>query len=67
MKNLMTVLFAGAMLTTVAFSQGNDNGANQRFHAKTGRDTPQVEAAKAKPAGTSKMMGHECTMSCCKH
>lgn len=48
MKRALTILFGGALLAAVGFS---DNGANERFRMKTGRDLPSVEQAR-KAAGT---------------
>jgi hypothetical protein len=59
MKNLVTVLFAGAAMATVAFAQSN-NWANDINRAKLGRDLPYVEqAAAADPC--------DCGMPCCNH
>lgn len=44
MNQVMTVLFAGAMMATVALAQ-DDFGTNARFHQKTGRDLPGVTAS----------------------
>ena len=53
MKNFVTVLFAGAVLATAVFAQGN-NWVNDLNRAKSGRDV----AAAAQS---------ECGMSCCNH
>ena len=50
MKTFTTILFAGAMFAGLSFGQINDNGANARFHMKTGRDLPGVTAQATKPA-----------------
>jgi len=59
MKNLATILFAGALVATAAFAQINDNGANMRFHMKTGRDLPGVVAQIQPPAQC-------CSMAACQ-
>ena len=59
MKNLAQILFTGALVATAAFAQINDNGANARFHMKTGRDLPGV-VAQTQPAAPC------CGMSVCR-
>ncbi len=61
MKNLVKILFAGALVATAAFAQLNDNGANARFHMKTGRDVPGVTAQSQAPAQCCGMT--ECRMN----
>jgi hypothetical protein len=57
MKTFTTILFAGAMFAGLSFGQINDNGANARFHMKTGRDLPGV---------TAQAPAHCCSMTVCQ-
>lgn len=54
MKTAFAVLFLGALSTTMALAQGGDPGAEERFHMKFGRPSPNVEARlKAAQADTA--------------
>lgn len=64
MKNLVTVLFAGAVMATAALAQGN-NWANDLNRAKLGRDLTAV-AQESAPADKAVEKQH-CGMPCCDH
>jgi hypothetical protein len=59
MKSLAVVLSAAAIFAGVALAQISDNGANARFHMKTGRDLPGAVASAPAPAQC-------CSMAACK-
>jgi hypothetical protein len=54
----ITVLFAGAMLTSAAFALTSDSGAEERFRMKYGRSTPATEAQQKKTSHHMNCMGH---------
>jgi hypothetical protein len=66
MKKLMTVLFAGAMLASVSSANANDQWAEERLKAKTGRYSPAEESRRAQLARTAKPAPEECQAACCR-
>ena len=65
MKTVMSVLFAGAMLASVSMATANDQWAEERLKAKTGRYSPAEEARRASRA--AKLNDEECAKhACCR-
>ena len=67
MKALMMIAFAGAMLTSVSVAGTNDQWAEERLKAKTGRYSPAEESRRAKPASGAKHAADVCQNACCRH
>jgi hypothetical protein len=68
MKTYMTVLFAGALLASVAFASDADPNREQRFAAKTGRYAlvnQTMQEAAAQRISTHSMQCMDQT--CCRH
>lgn len=57
MKALMMIAFAGAMLASVSVAGTNDQCAEERLKAKTGRYSPAEESRRAKLASGAKHAG----------
>src|SRR5712692_3307872 len=68
MKTYLTVFFAGAVLTSVAFAADSDPFREERFKAKTGRYTPTEEARLQAFNRKLSVRKEECTnQECCRH
>ena len=66
MNRLMMVLFAEAMLASVSSANANDQWAEERLKAKTGRYSPAEESRRAQLARTAKHAPEECQAACCR-
>lgn len=66
MRIIMTVAIAATMFATVA-AKANDNWAEERYKAKTGRYTPAEEARRASAARKANPKAQACAEhSCCR-
>ena len=67
MKTVMSVLFAGAMLASVSIATANDQWAEERLKAKTGRYSPAEEARRADVSRAAKHNDEKCAQhACCR-
>ena len=68
MKTMMILLFAGAMSSSAMLASTNDQWAEERMKAKTGRYSPAEEARREARARESEDQDHTCKkQSCCRH
>ena len=68
MKTFLAVLFAGAMLSTAAFSADGDPYREERFKAKYGRYTPAEEARRQAIVQQERATAKQCaSYECCSH
>lgn len=66
MRIIMTVVIAATMFATVA-AKANDNWAEERYKAKTGRHTPAEEARRTSAARKADPKAQACAEhSCCR-
>ena len=67
MKTMMSVLIAGAMLASVSMATANNQWAEERLRAKTGRYSPAEEARRADVSRAAKHNDEECAQhACCR-
>ena len=67
MKSVISVLIAGAMLASVSMAAANDQWAEERLKAKTGRYSPAEEARRADVSRAAKHNDEECAQhACCR-
>jgi hypothetical protein len=67
MKTMMSFLIAGAMLASVSMATSNDQWAEERLKAKTGRYSPAEEARRADVFHAAKHNDEECAQhACCR-
>ena len=68
MKTMMILLFAGAMSASASLATTNDQWAEERLKAKTGRYSPVEEARRQTLARKSDGHGETCKkQNCCRH
>lgn len=68
MKTMMILLFAGAMSGSAMLATTNDQWAEERIKAKTGRYSPAEEARREARARESNGQDQTCRkQSCCRH
>jgi len=68
MKTMMILLFAGAMSGSAMLATTNDQWAEERMKAKTGRYSPAEEARRQARARESNGQDQTCKkQSCCRH
>lgn len=68
MKTMMILLFAGAMSSSAMLASTNDQWAEERMKAKTGRYSPAEEARREARARESEDQDQTCKkQSCCRH
>jgi len=67
MKTMMSVLFAGVVLASVSTATANDQWAEERLKAKTGRYSPAEESRRKALAQSQQQSDEECEQhACCR-